>query len=664
MEKFFFCILFCVGSIANGQVPSWQWAASPAGTGEAETHAVAADASGNIYSTGWYYGTALTFGSTTLNFSGDGDIYLVKYDSAGNVLWAWSAGGSGFDEPRSIAVDGNGNVYVTGVFDSPSLTIGSTTLINDDSTTIDVFLAKFDSSGNVLWARREGGTDREFAESVSTDYTGNVYVTGSFEGATLTLDAVVLTNAFPASEDIYVVKYDPAGNVLWAKSGNGTNLDWATCVTTDPYGNVFIAGPYYSDTLVFDGTAIVNPFSSFGYEEIFMVKYDSSGTLLWAKGIAGNNFFNEAYSLASDAFGNIFIAGTITSDTIIFDTYILGDEGVGYYDMVLAKYDLSGNFLWAKKAGGYGIDYAYAVAVDASGNAYVAGHFDNDTLYFDSLHYLLVNQDYYNDMFLVKYDGSGNVIWAKATGGIYQPLSYGFPQMGIACDGDQGVLVAGCIQFDSLSFDTDTLFLNGNNTNVFVAKLYDAGSCAATFGLYPDSSTQHHYWALNQASGVAPLTYLWSWGDGSFDTTPYPSHTYATGGFYPICLTITDSTGCTNTVCHTSQLQRMSYTNESNTMVYVNVVASLPVSIDDKNNGSEFLIYPNPANSSFTILSTENLSNSVIEICNLPGEKIYSSVLEHCDGSLTVDCKPFPSGIYFVSRQTEKGMSVRKLIIQ
>ncbi|HKR04851.1 MAG TPA: SBBP repeat-containing protein [Bacteroidia bacterium] len=645
-------LFFSVYQKANAQAPAWDWARSSVGSGDIQSHSVAADGYGNVYSTGWYYNTDVTFGSATLNYSGDGDIFVVKYDAAGNVVWANGAGGTGFDEPRSVAVDASGSVYVAGIFDGPALTFGSTTLVNADSTTIDMFIVKYDSTGNVLWAKSAGGIDREFAESIAIDFAGNVYVSGSFEGVSLSFDAVVITNVNPATEDIFVVKYDSDGNALWAKSGNGNNLDWATCVTTDPFGNVFIAGPFYSDTLVFDGTLLVNPFSSLGCEEIFIVKYDSSGNVAWVKEAIGNGYFNEPYSLASDAFGSVFVTGVAYSDTVTFDGIILTNPLAGYNDMILAKYDSAGNVLWAKKTGGYSSDYGYSVTADASGNAYVVGYFDSDTIHFDAVTSVTINPVFYSDLFLVKYDASGNVAWAKSTGGIYQPSSWGFAQQGIASDGAGNIYTVGSFNFDTLAFDSDTLFLGGSSSNVFLAKLNDAGACAATFGLFPDSATQHLYWALNQATGVAPISYLWNWGDGSFDTIAYPSHTYAVGGFYTICLTITDSAGCTNSVCHTSQLQRNAYSFETaNTMVQVNVVAALPTGFEQNQVPPDISVYPNPA---FNNLSIQNNSSQPIQFSfyNSLGERIISKSLT--DKTSFVDLSGYPGGIYFYKLTSDK----------
>jgi hypothetical protein len=366
--------------------------------------------------------------------------------------------------------------------------------------------------------------------------------------------------------------------------------------------------------------------------------------------------------LASDAFGNIFVVATVNGDTAYFDSMTLFAPLSGYWDMVVAKYDSAGTIIWAKKCGGWGTEYGYSVATDASGNAYVTGHFDSDTLHFDSANYVVINPNFYSDMFIVKYDAAGNVNWCKSTTGINRPVSSGRACQAIAVDGSANVYTVGSVIYDSLAFDTATLLLNGNSENAFIAKLNDAGTCSAAFELFPDSTTQHLYWALNQASGSGPLSYLWEWGDGSTDTIAYPSHTYAVGGFYPICCSITDSTGCTNSVCHTMQLLRMAYSESANTIVQVNVVASIPVNVNQQISTHEIQLYPNPTNGEF-VISFQAAEDANIKVINSMGSEVFSGKLDRRQNSFTVDLSDQTSGIYMVIINRPSGIAVRKLIV-
>jgi|GEM_PF-1852883 len=180
------------------------------------------------------------------------------------------------------------------------------------------------------------------------------------------------------------------------------------------------------------------------------------------------------------------------------------------------------------------------------------------------------------------------------------------------------------------------------------------GNCSAHFNLYPDSMA-HHYFAVNMASGVLPITYDWDWGDSTaHDTLPFPDHTYALAGFYTICLTITDSAGCTNTYCNNFYLQ-----HNTNAMVYVNVIPNGSVGMIENTSRKTIDIYPNPTRSSFSI---KNISvPSLIQILNPLGELVYS---EKLTGTVEHVIDPHLSnGIYFVQLLNEKQKQTVKLVV-
>jgi len=184
--------------------------------------------------------------------------------------------------------------------------------------------------------------------------------------------------------------------------------------------------------------------------------------------------------------------------------------------------------------------------------------------------------------------------------------------------------------------------------------------CSANFSLYPDTLILHTYWAVNYSSGASPLHYDWNWGDGSpHDTTTYPSHTYAVGGFYSICLTLTDSTGCTSHYCNTDSLARM---DVSNAMVYVNVVS--PSGIPDINSANSYSVYPNPVKDELYIMTNNNQASiERIEIYDLVGEVVFQQTL--VAGNKTVfDVHSLPAGIYFIVAIDRENNSVTKKIIK
>ncbi len=454
----FFCFL---SNTEYAQTPSWLWAKSAGGTNSEGGDCVAVDASGNVYVTGYFNSPTITFGSYTLTNAGSYDVFLVKYDASGNVLWAKSAGGTDDEEGSFVAVDASGNAYVTGEFVSPTITFGSYTLTNAGLSTNDIFLAKYDANGNVLWAIGAGGTDYDYGASVALDVSGNVFVTGWFDSSSITFGPYTLTNVSPGTGtgDIFLVKYNASGNVIWAKDAGGTDNEGADCVATDAAGNIYMTGWFASPTLTFGSYTLSNA----GGLDTFLAKYDASGNVLWAKS-AGGTDYDEVMCVVSDSSGNAYLTGYFNSPTITFGSFTL--TNVGSYDLFLVKYDASGNVLWAKSSGGTDFDDGNSVALDASGDIYVTGEFVSPTITFGS--YTLTNAgSNSSDMFLAEYDASGNVLWAKGVGGTDYDNGNS-----VALDASGNSYVTGWFESPTITFDSDTLTnVNAGYEDIFLAKI-------------------------------------------------------------------------------------------------------------------------------------------------------------------------------------------------
>lgn len=365
-----------------GQIPNWIWAQSSGGESDESCRGMATDPIGNVYITGYYATDSITFDSITLhNVNGNYDIFIAKFNASGNVLWAKSIGETGMESGTSVSTDSDGNVYLAGYFYSSSITFGSFTLTNSGSS--DIFLVKYDSTGNVLWARKAGNTDQDASFYVKTDYLNNVYITGNFHSSSINFGSYTLINAYSNEADMFIAKYDESGNVVWAKSAGGTSEDSGQGLVIDKSGNVFLLGVYSSSSITFGTTNLTN----LGNYDIFLIKYNISGNVIWAKR-AGGTYADYGNRIALDTIGNIYFTGNFSSSTIDFDSISL--TNAGNEDLFLAKYDSTGNVMWAKSMGGINSDVGYDIAFDNS--IYITGFFSSPTINFDSITLTRVGQ--------------------------------------------------------------------------------------------------------------------------------------------------------------------------------------------------------------------------------------------------------------------------------
>lgn len=395
----------------NGNV---MWAKSAGGSDEDYATSIALDTWGNIYVAGFFYSTSITFGTTTLtndSTTATSDMYVVKYNPAGNVVWARKAGGTMSDRINAVKTDAAGNVIVTGSFESKYLIFGTDTVKNPLATTDDVFVIKYDSSGNFVWAKCSGQPGDNYGYAVTTDAANNIYVAGSFNSGSISFGGSVLSNSGTGTDDMFLVKYNSSGTVVWATRATGKNNDMATALGTDATGNIYVSGKFASDTMFFNSTALINS----GAYDAFVAKYNATGHVIWAKSISTGTTINYAYSLSVDDTANVIIAGNFGNSTITFGTSTITNSNAGAYDLFIAKYDSLGNAQWANTTGGAG-SVANGVAKDATGNIYLAGNYSDSSFYFGTN--LLLNAGISTgttDIFLAKYSQAATIVMNVAS---------------------------------------------------------------------------------------------------------------------------------------------------------------------------------------------------------------------------------------------------------
>lgn len=333
---------------------TWLWAINASFSTASYNFGTKVDAAGNIYIAHVFYGTA-TFGSTTLVSSGGANIAVAKLDTNGNWLWAKKAG---CNTALGMAIDAEGNSYITGTFYG-SVVVGGTTLTS--TANADIYVAKLDSNGNWLWAKQAGGMGFNRGNAISVDANGNSYVTGYFQST-----ASFGTNQIVSSgyADMFIAKLDSNGNWIWAKQVGSTGWDEGFGITTDANGNSFATGSF-QHTVNFGDITL----TSAGSADTYITKLDSNGNWHWVSQISGTSS-SSGLGITVDASGNCYIAGSF-GGTATLGSYTL--TSFGEYDIYAAKLDQNGSCLWMKQAGSSDNDSAYCIAVDSMGNCYVTG---------------------------------------------------------------------------------------------------------------------------------------------------------------------------------------------------------------------------------------------------------------------------------------------------
>ncbi len=459
-------------SIFSQDSPHFEWATKAGGNYSDEGYSITVDNQGNSYITGYFQNTAI-FGSTTFTSNGYYDIFIAKLDANGNYLWAKKAGGNSEDVGSSIAVDSQGNSYVTGYFNNTA-TFGNTTLTSSGSR--DVFITKLDANGNFLWAKQAGGINQyDEGISIAVDSQSNSYITGYF-GDTATFGSTTLTSN--GYYDMFIAKLDANGNYLWAKSAGESSLDFGFSIAVDNQGNSYVTGRFRG-SVAFGSTTL----ATYGSLQIFITKLDTNGNFLWAKQAGDWNGNATGCSIAVDNQGNVFVSGYFSFLATFGSTTFTSNNSND--DIFITKLDANGNFLWAKQAGGNNLENGKGIAVDSQGNSYLAGYFEDIAAFGSATLTSNGNQDIY----ITKLDPNGNFIWIKQAGGSYKDIC-----RGIAVDNQGNSYVTGVIQ-DTVTFGSTTLTGNGS-LNIFVAKINNSPLSVPTFEsftnilIYPNPATQ------------------------------------------------------------------------------------------------------------------------------------------------------------------------------
>ena len=385
---------------------------------------------------------------------------------------------------RCAAVDASGNTYIAGAFRG-SVAFGSTTLVSATSTSTDIFIAKCNAAGVFQWAKRAGGTSLDVAVGIAVSGS-DVYITGSFTGtANFNTPSATGSNEITSAGnlDVFIAKYDDTGVFQWTKrAGGAAGIDVANGIAVSG-SDVYITG-------AFTGTADFNNPSASGSNEIaagggvdiFLAKYDATGTFQWAKRAGGAASVGATVASRGVAIlgSDVYITGSFSATADFNNPSASGSNEIvsaGGDDIFLAKYDATGAFQWAKRAGGTDNDRANGIAISGSGDIYIAGTFTG-TADFNNPSASGSNEIVSagsNDIFTAKFDATGAFEWAKRAGGTApeQPFSIAVSGNFVYITGN----FSGTINFNNPSAaGSNEITGVGSSTDVFLACYDNAGT--------------------------------------------------------------------------------------------------------------------------------------------------------------------------------------------
>lgn len=560
MNKVFLLLTLLLSGNLKTSAQSWQWAVTGQGSDfdQVKVGGVVVDGDGNTYATGYFY-DVLTVDTFHLTSHGFRDIFWAKFDKYGQVVWAKSTGGKGDDDAGGITVDDKGNLYV---FLSFSDTISSDGFqVADTGFWNDLLLAKYDSNGNLLTYKAWGTPYAEIAGSMVMDADDELYIAGTFAGY------------------------------------NGTNPP-----------------PSGSRTLTFDSNHQLHSTSNYG-SDIFIAKLDTSLSIIWTKNTVGGSSFVDL-SINKDK--NLIVSGSGCSYTMKFDTITISSLPVLILEFFVAKYDSSGNAVWARMAttdllGTYGI----SCATGKDGSVYCTGTYDTPNNISSVSRIKFGNTTLTGDYaFLVKYDANGNLQWAKNLGQTARDGAYD-----IAVDSMDNLYVTGTFNYTGI-FGNDTFYTAGHD-DIFVNKYDSNGNHIWTVTAGGVTNDGAYAIALDKDNDIHIGGYI------SSDPAYFGSYEVSSAGAWDMC---------------------------------VAKLHQYPTGVPELSSFKNTVhIYPNPNMGSF-LLDYGDKQYEKLSITDISGREVYH---KHISGSTKQQINlNLSDGVYLI-RLTGKGNSaVQKLIVQ
>lgn len=514
--------------------------------------------------------------------------------------WGKSFGGISEDTVRNMVVDSQGNCYITGYFARTAIFQEGENPISISTDVFgfsDIYVAKINALGEVLWAKSFGGPDHDYGNSISLDAQGNIFVTGVFtQTAIFNPDGdggELSSNGF---QDLFILKLDQDGNFIWVKGFGSENYEESVSVATDASGNVYLAG-YFFSSIDFDPSEneyIMNVTSD--SSNGFIMKMNAAGEFEWAKQIgASGASYSKSIKVAQN--GEIYVLGEFTGATDL-NPAAGGEfpvESAGK-DIYLLHLDASGNFLNAYTSAVLNESSnteAPRFTIDALGNIFIIGNFMG-TVNFDPLQsgsgFTLSTDGFLYNSFVLKISPEGTPAWVKKITGSAMILTYD-----IAVSAQNDILVSGYFtgfaEFDAITIAQQS----PNYMDSFFAKMNANGEFQSAYPFAGTGGADGHEIEL----GLENSIYLSSAYHETVDLNPFEGELIVTTG----------DTGYAN--------------------IYLIKLTYEDLGLNENHGTANTVIYPNPAGNFVQIAGKENFADKEFQIYDITGRRLLKGSFDH-----------------------------------
>lgn len=597
------------------------WAKKYGGPLDDEATSIAIDPADNLYITG-NFREAVNFFPTgpggSVASNGDYDVFMLKLDRDGNFGWIRNMGGNAPDSATSNCWSNTGHIYTTGFFWNtadlnPGLFISNFTSVGLS----DVYINKLDQFGNFVWTRVFGTDGMDKCNAITTDFAGNVYTIGTFSGSgdfnPSSGGAFKLgTNGL---NDIFISKLNPLGGFVWAKQIGGTLNDIGKDIVVTDSGYIYITGSFSGIVDFNPDTAMADTFymEAKGVNDMFVVKLNSNGVFLWAKNVGRSAAQCEGVSVDVDHKENVVIAG-VFNDTMDFNpdtsSYIMNCASEGLNDIFVGKFDVNGDFMWAKRWGGTGADYCTSMIIDMPNNIYTTGYFKDSVDFNPAKEVFKLGSKGNNDAFIHK-------------------MSYCTPAYITLKD-------TFCSPFtlDGITYD---------KSGTYTQTVTGAGGCESFVSLTLDIRNINDTVSVSgvvltaQATGVK---YQWIGCDKKNEIPGATGKSYIALGNADYAVTLFDGKCRDTSECHT-------------------ISSFPPLSVEEYAFQNAIQIFPNPSKGVFVIAIKESMIGATASIHNLLGQKVRDISLIDANTEQSL-----PAGFYLINISKGQHRISKRLIVE